>query len=150
VVYHTDQDPKRGAKPRLDREGQDDISMAGLRHHHGHAAGALTFHTANETAQAALRASQGPFGAFGHHPTSKAVKGLFSAKRWPERALSADEKAVGQIDNYDFVIDAHQAARPPSRAFSPAAFVGLSIACASSARRSSSRMISTMRSALRS
>jgi hypothetical protein len=59
VVYHTDQDPKRGAKPRLDREGLDDISMAGLRHHHGHAAGALTFHTASETAQAALRASQG-------------------------------------------------------------------------------------------
>jgi hypothetical protein len=27
VVYHTDQDPKRGAKPRLDREALADISM---------------------------------------------------------------------------------------------------------------------------
>jgi hypothetical protein len=54
VVYHTDQDPKGGAKPRLDREALDDISMAGLRHHHGHAAGVLTFHTANENGPTSL------------------------------------------------------------------------------------------------
>ena len=53
------------------------------------------------------------------------------------------------VDDDDLEIDDHHAARPPSQAFSPAAFVGLSIVCPSSARRSSSHMNSMSRSALR-
>jgi hypothetical protein len=81
-----------------------------------------------------------------HQPTPPRAVFWLNAARLAR--VSADKKAAGHADGRDVMIDDHQAARP-SQAFSPAAFVGLSIARTSASRRSSSRMISTMRSACR-
>jgi hypothetical protein len=83
------------------------------------------------------------------YPAGGPVAAVFWLNAARLARVSADEKAAGHADGRDVVIDDHVKAARPSQAFSPAAFVGLSIARTSASRRSSSRMIWTMRSALR-